>query len=76
MISVAKPILCGLLVLPGQLVIIGKVGSAAAGISQNIVDRITNEKARENLTQVIDKGKVLVDKTQQKAQDVADKVKP
>ena len=76
MISVAKPILCGLLVLPGQLVIIGKVGSAAAGISQNIVDRITNEKARENLTQVIDIGKVLVDKTQQKAQDVADKVKP
>ena len=75
-ISIAKPILGGLSMLPGKLGVIGKVGSAAAGIAQNIVDRIPNAKAREKLTQVIDKGKGIVDQVQQKAQDVAGKAKP
>ena len=75
-ISVAKPILGGLSMLPGKLGVIGKVGSAAAGIAQNIVDRIPNEKAREKLTQVIDKGKGIVDQVQHKAEGVAGKVKP
>ena len=49
-VSIAKPILGGLSMLPGKLGVIGKVGSAAAGIAQNIVDRIPNAKAREKLT--------------------------
>ena len=75
-ISIAKPILGGLSMLPGKLGVIGKVGSAAAGIAQSVVDKIPNAKAREKLTQVIDKGKGVVDQVQHKAQDVAGKVKP
>lgn len=75
-LNVAQPILNGLSLLPSKLGVIGKVGSAAAGIAQNIIDRIPNDKAREKLTQVIDKGKALADQTQQKAQVVAGKVKP
>ena len=75
-ISIAKPILGVASALPGKLGVIGKVGSAAAGIAQNIIDRIPNEKAREKLTQVVDKGKGVVDQVQKKAEGVAGKVKP
>ena len=75
-ISIAKPVLGGLSMLPGKLGIIGKVGSAAASVAKDLVDRIPNQEAKDKLNKVIDKGKELVDKVQDKAQEVAGKAKP
>ena len=75
-ISIAKPVLGGLSMLPGQLGVIGKVGSAAASVAKDLVDRIPNQEAKDKLNKVIDKGKELVDKVQDKAQEVAGKAKP
>lgn len=75
-INIAKPVLGGLSMLPGKIGLIGKVGSAAAGVAKELVDRIPNQKAKDKLNQVIDKGKGFVDKVQDKAQGIADKAKP
>ena len=62
--------------LPGQLGMIGKAGSAVASIAKNIVDRIPNQQAKNTLNQLIDKGKGIVDQAQNRAQDIAGKMKP
>ena len=72
-LSIAKPVLGVMSALPGHAGAIGRIGSAAAGIAQSVVDKIPNAQAREKLTQVIDKGKGLVDKVQDKATDLANK---
>ena len=72
-IGIAKPVLGVMSALPGHAGAIGRIGSAAAGIAQSVVDKIPNAQAREKLTQVIDKGKGLVDKVQDKATDLANK---
>ena len=75
-ISIAKPVLGTIAALPGKVGLIGKVGSAAASVAKDLVDRIPNQEAKDKLNRVIDKGKDLVDKVQDKAQGVADKAKP
>ena len=75
-ISIAKPVLGTIAAIPGKIGLIGKVGSAAAGVAQSIIDKIPNAKAREKLTQVVDKGKEAVDTVQKKAETVAGKAKP
>ena len=74
--KVTKPILNVMSVLPGTLGLIGKVGSAAANVVKDVVDRIPNQQAKDKLNEVIDKGKQAVDNVQEKAQTVANKVKP
>ena len=74
--KVAKPILNVMSVLPGKLGLIGKAGSAAAEVVKGVVDRIPNQQAKDKLNEVIDKGKQAVDNVQEKAQNVANKVKP
>ena len=74
--KIAKPILNVMSVLPGKLGLIGKVGGAAANVVKDVVDRIPNQQAKDKLNEVIDKGKQAVDNVQQKAQTIADKVKP
>ena len=75
-ISIAKPILGGLSMLPGKLGMIGKIGSGVAEFAKNIVNRIPNQQAKDKLNDVIDRGKGVVDNVQDKATDVANKVKP
>ena len=74
--KVAKPVLNVMSVLPGKLGLIGKAGSAAAEVVKGVVDRIPNQQAKDKLNEVIDKGKQAVDNVQEKAQNVANKVKP
>ena len=74
--KIAKPILNVMSVLPGKLGLIGKVGTAAAEVAKDVVDRIPNQQAKDKLNEVIDKGKQAVDNVQNKAQTIADKTKP
>ena len=74
--KVAKPVLNVMSVLPGKLGLIGKADSAAAEVVKGVVDRIPNQQAKDKLNEVIDKGKQTVDNVQEKAQNVANKVKP
>ncbi len=52
---VAKPILNVLGMLPGHLGVVGKVGSAVAGIASNIIDKIPNQNVRDKLHGIVDK---------------------
>ncbi len=74
--KVAKPVLNTLSVLPGKLGLIGKIGSAGAEVAKNIIDRIPNQQIKDKMNGIIDKGKEFVDKTQDNATGLANKVKP
>ena len=76
MISIAKPILNGMATLPGNIGIIGKVGSAVAGAAKNIIDQIPNQSAKDKLNSIVDKGMNLVNTGQQKAQSIANQIQP
>lgn len=73
---VAKPVLGVLSALPGKLGMIGKVGTVVTGAAKDVIDRIPNENAKEKLNRVIDKGGGVIADVQQRAQGIADKVKP
>ena len=75
-VNIAKPILGGLSMLPGKIGMIGKVGSAAAGVAKEIIDKIPNQGAKDKLNQIVDKGVGIVQQGQEKAQQVASKIQP
>ena len=65
---IAKPILNVMGMLPGQVGMIGKIGSAITNTLTGITDKIPNKDVRDKLNNVIDKGnngfQKIVDKTQ------------
>ena len=58
---IAKPIMSVLGALPGHIGMVGKIGSAVTGILHNATEKIPNEKIREKIDNVIDKGKQKFD---------------
>jgi hypothetical protein len=74
--KVAKPVLNVLSVLPGKVGLIGKIGSMGAGIAENIINKIPNKDARDKLNGFVDRGKNMVDKVENKAGQIANKIQP
>ena len=69
----AKPILNVISALPGQIGMVGKIGSAITGILHNATDQIPNNTARERLNKIIDKGKDGFDRVVDTGQHYAER---
>ena len=74
--KVAKPVLNVLSALPGKVGLIGKIGSLGAGVAENIINKIPNKDARDKLNVFVDRGKNMVDKVENKAGQIANKIQP
>ena len=74
--KVAKPVLNVLSALPGKVGLIGKVGSTVAGAAEKFINKIPNKDARDKLNGIVDKGKNMVDKVENKAGQIASKIQP
>ena len=68
---VAKPILNIMGVLPGHLGMIGKVGSAIAGVASNVIDKIPNQNIQNKLHGIVDKANNTVQSGVDKGQQIA-----
>ena len=68
---VAKPILNIMGVLPGHLGMIGKVGSAIAGVASNVIDKIPNQNIQNKLHGIVDKANNTVQSGVEKGQQIA-----
>ena len=55
---------------------VGKIGSTGLGVAEKIIDKIPSEEARGKLKGVIDKGREVVNKADNSARNVANKVAP
>ena len=73
---IAKPILNVVGMLPGHLGMVGKVGSAIAGVASNLIDKIPNQNIQNKLHGIVDKAnntvQAGVDKGQQMARTAND----
>ena len=67
----AKPILNVMGMLPGHLGMIGKVGSAVAGVASNIIDKIPNQNIQDKLHGIVDKANNTVQAGIDKGQQIA-----
>ena len=70
---IAKPILNVLSALPGQLGMVGKIGSAVTGVLHQATNQIPNEQVRNKIDKVIDKGKEGFDKVVDTGQHYAER---
>ena len=68
---VAKPILNVMGMLPGHLGVIGKVGSAVAGVASNLIDKIPNQNIQNKLHGIVDKANNTVQAGVDKGQQIA-----
>ena len=68
---VARPILNIMGVLPGHLGMIGKVGSAIAGVASNVIDKIPNQNIQNKLHGIVDKANNTVQSGVDKGQQIA-----
>ena len=68
---VAKPILNIMGVLPGHLGMIGKVGSAIAGVASNVIDKIPNQNIQNKLHGIVDKANNTVQSGVEKGKQIA-----
>ena len=68
---VAKPILNVMGMLPGHLGVIGKVGSAVAGVASNLIDKILNQNIQNKLHGIVDKANNTVQAGVDKGQQIA-----
>ena len=67
----ARPILNIMGVLPGHLGMIGKVGSAIAGVASNVIDKIPNQNIQNKLHGIVDKANNTVQSGVEKGQQIA-----
>ena len=67
----AKPILNVMGMLPGHLGMVGKIGSAVAGVASNIIDKIPNQNIQDKLHGIVDKANNTVQSTIDKGQQIA-----
>ena len=67
----AKPLLNGMGMLPGHLGMIGKIGSAVAGVASNIIDKIPNQSVQDKLHGIVDKANNTVQAGVDKGQQIA-----
>ena len=67
----AKPILNVMGMLPGHLGVIGKVGSAVAGVASNLIDKIPNQNIQNKLHGIVDKANNTVQAGVDKGQQIA-----
>ena len=68
---VVKPILNVMGVLPGHLGMVGKIGSAVAGVASNIIDKIPNQNIQDKLHGIVDKANNTVQAGVDKGQQIA-----
>ena len=68
---VAKPILNIMGMMPGHLGMIGKVGSAIAGVASNVIDKIPNQNIQNKLHGIVDKANNTVQSGVEKGQQIA-----
>ena len=68
---VAKPILNVMGMMPGHLGMIGKVGSAIAGVASNVIDKIPNQNIQNKLHGIVDKANNTVQSGVEKGQQIA-----
>ena len=68
---IAKPILNVMGVLPGHLGMVGKVGSAIAGVASNLIDKIPNQNVQNKLHGIVDKANNTVQNTIDKGKQIA-----
>ena len=68
---VAKPILNVMGMLPGHLGMVGKIGSAVAGVTSNIIDKIPNQSIQDKLHGIVDKANNTVQAGIDKGQQIA-----
>ena len=68
---VVKPILNVMGVLPGHLGMVGKIGSAVAGVASNIIDKIPNQNIQDKLHGIVDKANNTVQAGIDKGQQIA-----
>ena len=67
----AKPLLNGMGMLPGHLGMIGKIGSAVAGVASNIIDKIPNQSIQDKLHGIVDKANNTVQAGVDKGKQIA-----
>ena len=67
----AKPILNVMGMLPGHLGMVGKIGSAVAGVASNIIDKIPNQNIQDKLHGLVDKANNTVQAGVDKGQQIA-----
>ena len=67
----AKPILNVMGMLPGHLGMVGKIGSAVAGVASNIIDKIPNQNIQDKLHGIVDKANNTVQAGVDKGQQIA-----
>ena len=67
----AKPILNVMGMLPGHLGMVGKIGSAVAGVASNIIDKIPNQSIQDKLHGIVDKANNTVQAGIDKGQQIA-----
>ena len=67
----AKPILNVMGMLPGHLGLVGKVGSAVAGVASNLIDKIPNQNIQNKLHGIVDKANNTVQAGVDKGQQIA-----
>ena len=67
----AKPLLNGMSILPGHLGMVGKIGSAIAGVASNIIDKIPNQSIQDKLHGIVDKANNTVQAGIDKGQQIA-----
>ena len=67
----AKPILNVMGLMPGHLGMIGKVGSAIAGVASNVIDKIPNQNIQNKLHGIVDKVNNTVQAGIDKGQQIA-----
>ena len=68
---IAKPILSGIAALPGNIGLVGKLGSAMVGIATGVVDKIPNDKLRNQMNDWIKHEANLGREGIRKATDIA-----
>ena len=68
---IAKPILNVMGMLPGHLGMVGKVGSAVAGVASNLIDKIPNQNVQNKLHGIVDKVNNTVQAGVDKGQQIA-----
>ena len=68
---IAKPILNVMGVLPGHLGMVGKIGSAIAGVASNVIDKIPNQNIQDKLHGIVDKANNTVQAGIDKGQQIA-----
>ena len=68
---VVKPILNVMGVLPGHLGMVGKIGSAVAGVASNILDKIPNQNIQDKLHGIVNRANNTVQAGIDKGQQIA-----